>query len=172
MLDRLYNNLLLSTSLILEDLVLYSSTGSSQPLPAFFLVVGVFISSLQVNAQILIDDVVPIDVTLDTLFAIGSPTGPEDEFISRDRRGGPVIFDVGPDGLIWIMNSGDKHMMVFNEDGERQAFLGRSGAGPGEFQWVMGLKAVEGGAWTWDWRNQQLCNWLQPLELTGGRCRI
>lgn len=126
---------------------------------AYLIFIGTLACSSRAGGPEPVDDVIPADVTLDTLFAIGAPDGPEDELIWRDQRGGSVLLDVGPDGLIWIMNSGDKRLIVFNADGERQTFLGRSGEGPGEFQWVLGLTAVEGGAWTWDWRNQQLCRW-------------
>jgi hypothetical protein len=106
------------------------------------------------------DGVVPNTVTLDTLFSIGGSDGPLDELIFRPQNGqGRPLFDRGPDGLLWILNPGDQVLMIFDENGQKQRAYGRDGSGPGEFRAVLGLTAVEGGAWTWDWRNQQLCRW-------------
>ena len=74
----------------------------------------------------------PVAVTMDTLFAIGHPDGPDEEFLARNKRGGRVLMDVGPDGLIWVMNAIDRRLLIFDRDGERLAIMGQSGQGPGE----------------------------------------
>jgi|GEM_PF-2092809 len=111
------------------------------------------------EAQVCRDGIEPVKVHCDTLFAIGRPDGPVEEYLARDPRGGSVLMDVGPDGLIWILNPIDGHLMAFSDAGERLVSYSRKGSGPGEFQQAMALTAVTSGAWTWDWPNQQLCRW-------------
>jgi hypothetical protein len=140
----------------------------SRRLQAFCLIVatlaGSALFSPVTGAQVCRDGIEPVKVHCDTLFAIGRPDGPVDEFLARDPHGGGILMDVGPDGLIWIVNPIDGHLLVFDRTGERQAIWSRKGSGPGEFQYAMALTTIAGGAWTWDWRNQQLCKW----SLAGG----
>lgn len=119
-------------------------------------------------------EVVPTYVVLDTLFSIGAPDGPVDELIFRPQQGRSFpLLDLGPNGLVWIYNPGDQCLMIFNTSGQKEKVYGRSGAGPGEFSAVCALTAVEGGAWTWDSTNQQLCRWsLTEGLLTTKRTKI
>lgn len=123
------------------------------------LAVGFTLMADDVSCQ-QVDSVVPSHVEFDTLFSIGGPDGPVDELIFRPQRGrGTPLMDLGPDGMIWILNPGDQVLMVFDESGQKLKTWGGSGSGPGEFRAAFALTAVEGGAWTWDWTNQQLCRW-------------
>jgi len=101
----------------------------------------------------------PVVPALDTLFVIGADDGPEDEIIDAVAFRGRPILDQGPDGLIWVVNPAGSNLLVFDAEGEKTAVYGRMGSGPGEFFDVAALSAIQDGAWTWDWRNQQLCRW-------------
>jgi len=124
-----------------------------------FIALGVQACTGKVDSRATEEAVEPVAVTLDTLFTIGGPDGPVEEYLARGNRGGPVLMDVGPDGLIWVYNPIAKGLRVFDKEGQRLVVMGGAGQGPGEFQQLLALSAVEGGAWTWDRLNQQLCLW-------------
>lgn len=101
----------------------------------------------------------PIQPLLDTLFVVGETGEAGDPIIARALIGPPPSLDLGPDNLLWVFNPAPAHLEVFDAHGHLVATHGRGGNGPGEFSMMDALTALDGGAWTWDSSNQQLCKW-------------
>jgi len=96
---------------------------------------------------------------LDTLFVVGESGEAGDHIIARAPIGPPPSLDLGPDNLLWVFNPAPAELEVYDVHGNMVATHGRGGNGPGEFSMMDALTAVDGGAWTWDSDNQQLCKW-------------
>jgi hypothetical protein len=102
---------------------------------------------------------IPHVASIDTLCQLSGPDATGDDLIAWAMPGGNPRLDVGPDGLLWLFNPSAGALQLYDENGDRISQHGRIGQGPGEFQWLETLTAVEGGVWTWDSDNQQLSRW-------------
>lgn len=56
----------------------------------------------------------------------------------------PTAIDVDEDGNVYVLDDGNKNIVVFSADGELVRTMGREGQGPGEFQQTRGLAVVNG----------------------------
>lgn len=72
------------------------------------------------------------------------PTGPEYAFEHV------LGIEVGPDGSILILDPTQKALLRFSPRGEYQGRLGRSGAGPGEFNWPVRMGMLKDQLWVLD----------------------
>lgn len=65
--------------------------------------------------------------TLDTLFTVGSISGPEEQSFAR-------VTDavLGPDGTLFVIDVAPPHVRVFDRNGHFVRMFGRPGQGPGE----------------------------------------
>lgn len=59
------------------------------------------------------------------------------------------MFDRAMDGSIYIVDINSYSVLKFNRNGKFLFKTGRRGAGPGEFRFITGLKAVPEGIWVW-----------------------
>ncbi|MFC1500756.1 hypothetical protein ACFL6T_07070 [Candidatus Zixiibacteriota bacterium] len=112
---------------------------------------------------------IPYVASIDTLHQLSGPDATGDDLIAWARPGGSPRLDVGPDGLLWLFNPSSGALQIHDEDGDRISQHGRIGQGPGEFQWLETLTAIEGGAWTWDSDNQQLSYWSAEMGFIESR---
>ncbi|MBN1178386.1 MAG: TIGR03663 family protein, partial [Anaerolineae bacterium] len=73
---------------------------------------------------------------------------------------GPRSVAVGPDGLVYVTDTGNKRVQVFTPEGERVAVWGELGAAPGQLSEPVGLAFDPDGhlvvADAWNWRVQVL----------------
>ncbi|MGI8927031.1 MAG: NHL repeat-containing protein, partial [Tepidiformaceae bacterium] len=85
------------------------------------------------------------DGNLQPLLAFGQaadlsrPVGPLDFFGPRD-----AAFD--PQGNLWVTDTGNHRLLVFNRQGESLRVIGKNGAGEGEFREPVGVAIGPGGA--------------------------
>ena len=56
----------------------------------------------------------------------------------------PTAIDVDEEGNVYVLDGGNKKIVVFSADGELVRTMGREGQGPGEFQQPRGLAVVNG----------------------------
>jgi sugar lactone lactonase YvrE len=80
--------------------------------------------------------------------------------IGSSHGDGPDVFgavfalDVADDGTFYIFDSLARELRVFSADGSYVRSHGRAGAGPGEFQGVVGVRVADGGdVWVVDMQN-------------------
>ena len=73
---------------------------------------------------------------------------------------GPDVFgqirdvELGPDGELYVLDGQAAEVRVFGGDGVYLRTLGRSGAGPGEFNRPMGMaQDAQGALWVMNWGN-------------------
>lgn len=57
---------------------------------------------------------------------------------------GTVLFDVDPDGNVYVLDGGNSRILVFDDDGAFVRTFGRQGQGPGEFANPMGFARAGG----------------------------
>ncbi len=62
---------------------------------------------------------------------LGGGSDPKQDF------GSVTNLDVGPDGTMYVLDSKDCQIKVFDKSGRKIAFFGKKGQGPGEFQYPL-----------------------------------
>lgn len=63
---------------------------------------------------------------------------------------------IGGDGLVYVAETQDLHIRVYDAEGQRIRTIGRAGEGPGEFRSISGLGLIGDTLWTTDFRLQRV----------------
>jgi len=91
---------------------------------------------------------------LDTLFVIGADSSSENDLFF-----GMVLIDVDSLNRLWVIDTGNLEIKVYDDNGRRIRKWGGKGKGPGRFMYPTALNVCKDIAWTWDERNKSLCKW-------------
>lgn len=73
---------------------------------------------------------VPLDWTFTPVLRLGGADGGPEAFFGVGRHS----VAVGPEGHLYVLDSGNHHVQVFDAEGRHVRTLGRKGGGPGEMQ--------------------------------------
>jgi hypothetical protein len=119
------------------------------------------------------------DVPLDWTFAPTLTLGGEDEGPESFFRIGQTSVTADADGNLYIMDTGNHRIVIFDHAGNHLRTLGRRGGGPGEFQmWPSGITIERAGTINvYDMGKQGLVrfdpagNPLQTRRIEGGQLR-
>ncbi len=68
----------------------------------------------------------------------------------------PQGMELGPDGSVWVADTGNHRLQVFSAEGKLDAVLGKQGSGIGEFQSPAGLAWHEGSMYVADTGNRRI----------------
>lgn len=119
------------------------------------------------------------DFVLDWEFTPTLTLGGEDEGPESFFQIGQTSVAADADGNLYIMDTGNHRIVVFDEAGNHLRTLGRQGGGPGEFQmWPSGIKVASDGAINvYDMGNRGIVRFapdgtpLQTRRIEGGQLR-
>jgi len=86
---------------------------------------------------------------------------------------GPLAVDAATDGRVYVADSGNSQIKVFDRDGNYSTSFGRRGSGQGELEYPSGLRVKDGRVYVADFKNNRVAVFSTEgqfiLNLTQGR---